>query len=213
MSWLKLTLCFIVNMKTQENVVPALVAVISALVFALILPTVQPNGRVEVTEPLCNIVEFYNTSQPILTYYTTAGRQMCKDDIKINISDLDIYLLRGFRLGWRPPTLLHGNFCKLGGKSGTSTPYNAMKLTSTNDPTYPPRNATPWNSTETLLYATNDSVCGVFRVQLFSNAEENKLYEVRVRNAKGMDEIAEVCLNYSTETFKLKSFTNCTIYN
>nr|XP_054918462.1 uncharacterized protein LOC129380711 [Dermacentor andersoni] len=174
---------------------------------------------------------------------------MCKDDIKINISDSDIYLLRGFRRWWMPPTLLHGNFCTLAGKSGTSAPYNTMKLTSTNDkqfpppngtawnstetllfatndsvcgvfrvdlfsdddPTYPPRNGTPWNSTETLLYATNDSACGVFLVDLLSN-EESKFYEVRVRNARGIYKIAEVCLNYSTATLKQKSFTNCTIY-
>ncbi|XP_049511525.1 uncharacterized protein LOC119464718 [Dermacentor silvarum] len=187
-------------MMMQKCVIPALVGIIPVLLFALTDSTVQE-------QPPYDIVMFYNTSQPIITYYTTGGKDMCKDDIKINITNQDIYLLRGFKSWWMPPTLLYGLFC--GNTSYKPSTCNSMKLTSTNDTSFPPRNGTRWNSQETLFFATNDFVCGVFRVDLFSNGGRTGIYEVRVRNAYKMDEIAQQCLNYTSVHFSGENFTDC----
>ncbi|XP_049512345.1 uncharacterized protein LOC125940331 [Dermacentor silvarum] len=137
---------------------------------------------------------------------------MCKDDIKMSINESDIYFYRGFKGEWRLPTLLHGLFFSLPENIGSSSLYNAMNVTSTNHSIYPQLNYTPWGSTEVLLSATNDSICGVFNVTLSSNGAASSIYEVRVRNDKNMSEILKVCLNYTSEHISQQNFTECTLF-
>uniref|UniRef100_A0A131YSN5 Lipocalin n=1 Tax=Rhipicephalus appendiculatus TaxID=34631 RepID=A0A131YSN5_RHIAP len=185
-------------MKTLKNILAALVAAFPALIFLIIEPSAIPTGAVDIPANAYNIVKFYDTRHPIITAFTTEEHGICKDDIMWNISNTDIFFLRGFKEGWKPPTLMRGVFWET--KEIRSVGANAMNVTSTGDKQFPPRNGTSWNSMETILFAYSDYICGVFRVDMETNGGTTRVYDVRVRNANNMTTIMQVCYEYAKKT-------------
>uniref|UniRef100_A0A023G0Z8 Putative lipocalin-3 1 n=1 Tax=Amblyomma parvum TaxID=251391 RepID=A0A023G0Z8_AMBPA len=152
------------------------------LVSALSLPSVWSlSAHVasrQLDSKILDIKKFVNTSEPIWTYFSTLETYLCKVDKKYNISEVSIFFKRSYMDSIKAKTEL------MEGKFDSNMPN--MMLVS-------PAKGHEITTNETLVFASSDLSCGIFKVQLLSGS--SVWYELRFKVPGTTEKPNEECLN------------------
>uniref|UniRef100_A0A224YB69 Lipocalin n=1 Tax=Rhipicephalus zambeziensis TaxID=60191 RepID=A0A224YB69_9ACAR len=155
--------------------------IISAFVTIFIIAPLRSDGWMtpKVTP---DMTKFLNTSDPIWSYMTTSMRREydCKVDVIDDMYHQDV-LFRRF-LGYRKVIVsewvlfLEGHLYRENSRARANIkPYNAMKVSYR-------ENSSPLDK-ETLVYQSNDNMCGVVEVDDMAKDGQGITYELRVKNS------------------------------
>ncbi|XP_037499663.1 uncharacterized protein LOC119373673 [Rhipicephalus sanguineus] len=165
--------------------------------FLLLLPTASPLGgyRKGMRGQRLNIKKFYNTSEPIWTFYSTEHSKIeCKVDMMLDMNTTYVKFETAFSAkgGARINVTNLGKFEKWKAEKeyhrGT---FNAMILSNPDRPPY---------GFEKLLFQTLDNSCGVFLLGV--NDVPYQWYEMRVKNSTVRRPHWACVMNFADETYR-----------
>uniref|UniRef100_L7LTG7 Putative group i salivary lipocalin n=1 Tax=Rhipicephalus pulchellus TaxID=72859 RepID=L7LTG7_RHIPC len=165
--------------------------------FLLLLPTALPLGpyRRQMRGQRLNVKKFYNTSEPIWTFYSTEHSKIeCKVDMMLDMNETYVKFETAFsaRGGARINVTNLGKFEKWKTqKEFHRGCFNAMILSNPGREPY---------GFEKLLFQTLDNNCGVFLLGV--NNLPYQWYEMRVKNSTVRRPHWACVMNFASATYR-----------